>query len=110
LKLIAPFAPYVSEELWQKIVIDSDSQVYRSIHLSKWPEYDERYLKEEEAVIAIQINGKMRDTIKYQKSKVKNQKDVEKLARGSERVRKYINGKVIRKVIFVPGKILNFVI
>ena len=105
LKLLAPFAPFITEELWQ--VINSSS---KSIHLGKWPEYDSKHLVEEEISIAVQVNGKLRDTIQVQNSKIKLQNEIEERAKKSERVQKHLEGKQIKKVIYVEGKIINFVI
>ena len=82
--------------------------------------YDPKQLEEDTVEIAVQVNGKLRDTIVVkssreagsrsagQKSKVKS--DVEAAARASERVAKHLEGKTVRKVIFIPGKLINFVV
>jgi len=123
--LLAPFAPYMCEELWQifkiknqKSKIKSDMEIFESIHLQPWPRFDPKYLVEDMISFVIQVNGKVRDVIKIknpfgkaqgkQKSKIKS--DVESLARASEKVKKYVEGKKIRKVVFVPGRLINFVL
>jgi len=98
------FAPFTSEELWNRIGEDS------SVHNQSWPKVEKKYLEEERLTIAVQIDGKLRDTISIQNSKVKNQDEVKKLARDSEKVNKHLEGKKIKKVLYVPGKIINFVI
>ncbi len=110
LLIFAPFAPYMTEELWQKFISHNQPTTYRSIHLHPWPSFDPKYLFEEEVTIIVQVNGKLRETIKIkdQKSKMKN--EVEKEAQKSEKVKKYLRGKTIRKVIFLPGKLINFVV
>ncbi|MBI4097830.1 MAG: leucine--tRNA ligase [Candidatus Levybacteria bacterium] len=101
--LLAPFAPYLAEELWQQLG-GSDS-----VHLQPWPDYDEASLKEDQATIAIQINGKLRATLTISSQQLAVKEEVETQAREDQRVSKYIERKEIKKVIYVPGKILNFV-
>ncbi len=103
LQVLAPFAPFLTEELW-----DSFFGEKNSIHLSTWPKVGDEII-EEEIIIPVQVNGKFRDTIKSQKSKVKSQKEIEKLAFKSEKVKKFITGKV-KKTVYIPGKIINFII
>jgi len=119
LKLLAPFAPYLSEELWYSLTKKDTypKMSIKSIHLQPWPEYDPKLVEEEEITIVVQVNGKVRGQIKIQNSKSKIQNEVEKLARAEPRVVKYLTGhvgeqagKTPKKVIFVPGKLINFVL
>jgi len=105
LKLLAPFAPFITEELWQSINPSAGS-----IHLEEWPTFQSKYLIEEEVAIVVQINGKLRDTIRIQNSKVKSQSDIEEAAKVSENIQKYLAGQTIKKVIYVEGKLINFVV
>jgi leucyl-tRNA synthetase len=124
LKLLAPFAPHMTEELYQTVILDLigdpdssinplDSRVRgndkpNSIHFSAWPTYDEKYLVQDEIVIPIQVNGKRRGEIKVKSDKGEGKSDVEALAK--EVIKTYIEGKEVKKVIYVPGKIINFVV
>ncbi len=99
--LMAPFAPFLSEELWYKLG-NKDS-----IHQQSWPDYDKNLVKSKKVTIAVQINGKLRDTIKV--SFGASKEDVINLANKSEKIKKYKNGKV-KKAIFVENRVLNFVI
>jgi leucyl-tRNA synthetase len=101
LLVISPFAPFVSEELWERL-----GNSY-SIHMQKWPTYDEEKIQNEEIEIVVQINGKLRDTIKIHSDA--DQREVEEKARESQKVLKYL-AKKPKKVIFVKGKIINFVV
>ncbi len=103
LKILAPFSPHFSEELYQLLGNKS------SIHLEKWPDIEEKYLREEKTTIVVQVNGKLRDTIRIESSKLKVQSEIEKIAKASLKVQKYLD-KPVRKVIYVEGKILNFVV
>lgn len=100
--LLSPFTPHVCEELWQKLGGDN------TLAYEKWPEYDEGKLVKAEAKIPVQINGKVRDNITI--SIDCDQDTAMDIAKQSEKVQKYLQGKQIRKVIFVPNKILNIVI
>ncbi len=121
--VLAPFAPHITEELWQMVnVIPSKEEIqnrssigveddnFQSIHLESWPEVDSKYLEEEKVIVAVQVNGKLRDTIEIQNSNVKSQKYVEELALKSPKVNKFLYGKEPKKIIYVPGKILNIVV
>ncbi|MBN2016210.1 leucine--tRNA ligase [Candidatus Dojkabacteria bacterium] len=99
--VMAPFAPHITEELWEKL-----GNKY-SIHQHGWPKYNKDLIKEEEVTIAVQINGKLRDTILVQAGA--SQREIEKVARESEKVKKYLKQKV-KKVIFVKDKIISFVV
>ena len=102
----------MAEELWQEMnsKLKDRGSKFDSIHVQAWPTYDERYLEEAEVVIAVQVNGRMRETITVQSANCKLQSYVEALAKKSGKVGKFLEGRVIRKVIYVPGKILNFVV
>lgn len=106
LLLLAPYAPFMAEELWHTYGFSKESN---SIHKAKWPTYDESRLVEETVSIAVQVNGKLRDIIEIEKTDIDNQTLIEEKARQSEKVQKYISGGV-SKTIYVSGKILSFVV
>lgn len=103
LQIISPFAPFLTEEIWHNIFGEK-----QSIHLSSWPKV-ENELAEEEVIIPIQVNGKLRSTLKIKVALSKNQKEVEKLVLSDEKIKKYVLGKP-KKTIYVPGKIINFIV
>jgi leucyl-tRNA synthetase len=107
LKLLAPFAPHMTEELYQQLFRNSK---FSSIHISDWPYYDIDKIASDTVIIAVQINGKLRDTLEVSSSMFQVQSNLEKIARESENVKRHLEGKSVKKVIYVPGKILNFVI
>ena len=104
-QLLAPFAPHVTEELWRTRLNEKES-----IHISKWPKYDEKYLKEDNLTLAIQINGKVRGEITIESEKAKDKEFVIKEAQKNEKITKWFENKEIKKEIFVPGKLVNFVL
>ena len=112
LLLLAPFAPHVTEELYQQMRGQKDAEFAkeRSIHTQAWPTFDLSGIKEESVAIVVQVNGKLRDTLEVAFKKKNNQAELEALARAAENVEKNLKDKKVIKVIFVPGKLLNFVV
>ncbi len=102
LKLLAPFAPHITEELW------SELGYTESIHKESWPVLDESALVEEEITIILQVNGKVRD--KVQVPAEISKEDLEKLILTSDKINQYLEGKTAIKVITVPGKLVNIVV
>lgn len=102
LKLLAPFAPYITEELWSRLGNKS------SIHKEKWPQYDPKLVEEEFFTLVIQVNGKVRDQIKVNKDI--SRPEAEQLAFGRERVKMYLKGQPPKRVIFVPNRLINIVL
>lgn len=102
LQLLAPFAPHMAEELWAQLGHKE------SIHITKWPEYDEKYLVSDEITIVVQVNGKVRANIVV--SADSNEEEIVKAAKEDEKVQEYLNKKEARKTIYVPGKLVNFVV
>lgn len=102
LKLMAPFAPHMTEELWQGLG-RSDS-----IHQQAWCEVDESALVVDEITLVVQINGKVRGNIQVPASADKA--TLEQLARESEAAQRYIGDKEVKKVIVVPKRLVNFVV
>ncbi len=102
IKLLAPFAPHVSEELWEMF------GEYESVHKAKWPEYDISLMEETTTQIIIQVNGKHRVTLTLEKGT--SQKQVEEEAKKNQSVQKTLDGKSLKKVIFIKDKLINFVI
>jgi len=102
LKLLSPFAPHLAEELWQGLG-HADS-----IHTQPWCVADPAALVADEITVVIQILGKTKGTIQVPAQA--SQAELEQYARDSELAQKYLDGKTIKKVIVVPGKLVNFVV
>ena len=102
IKLLVPFAPHLAEELWQKLGNEA------SIHLEKWPEYDEKLVIEEEFELLIQINGKLRDKILVSKEII--QEEAEKLVLQRDKIKEHLGKTKPEKIIFVAGRLINIVI
>ncbi|MEH2260948.1 leucine--tRNA ligase [Nostoc sp.] len=100
--LLAPFAPHIADELWH-LLGESDS-----VHTQTWPSFDPAALVADEITLVIQVMGKTRGSIQVPAQADKAA--LEKYARESEIAQRYIEGKEIKKVIVVPGKLVNFVV
>ena len=100
--MLAPLAPHFSEELW--LILGNKG----SIHLEPWPKYEEKLLADETCTIVVQVNGKVRASIEVNTNST--QKEVEDKGLADSNVSKYTEGKKPKKVIYVPGRILNIVI
>ncbi|MDP3052410.1 MAG: leucine--tRNA ligase [bacterium] len=102
LKLLAPFAPFIAEELWRKLGHK------KSIHLENWPEYNPQLIKEDKFELIIQVNGKFRDKVSVPQEIT--EKEAEELAVSQEKIKNCLKDKKIVKTIFVAGKLINLVV
>lgn len=102
LQLLAPFAPHITEELWQELGQED------SIHMSEWPVHDEKYLVEDSMTIAVQVNGKLRGEV--QVSSDATEQTIVEAAKNDQKVAAHLGAHEIRKTIYVPNKLVNFVI
>lgn len=102
LKILSPFAPHLAEYLWMELGHKT------SISLEAWPAFDERLLKSETVTMAVQINGKSRATIELAADA--DEAAAKQTALANETVQKYLADKDIRKVIYVPGRIINLIV
>jgi leucyl-tRNA synthetase len=101
-RLISPFAPHLAEELWEEL------GEKKSVFKSSWPQYDETKLVKGEVEYVVQINGKLRDKLKLAVGLTPE--EIDPLVLKSPTVLKWIEGKVIVKKIYVPDKLINFVV
>ena len=102
IKMLAPFAPHITEELWER------TGGQGSVHVQRWPRYDATAIQELNVEIALQINGKVRDKIVVDASL--NKSAMEKAALAQPRVQKLLAGKEVVKVIAVPKRLVNIVV
>jgi len=99
--LLSPFAPHLADEVWSLVGEEG------SLVTKEWLNYDERYLKSKTTTIVVQINGKVRSHIQIAGSIV--EEEVKKMALANEKIQRHLEGKKIKKTIYVPEKILNIV-
>ena len=100
--MMAPFAPFLAEELWE------ETGRQGPVHLQPWPSYDPELAMEEGAEVVIQVNGKVRSRCFVPFGAARD--EVERIAHADERVRPYLDGKSVVKVVYVPDKLINIVV
>jgi leucyl-tRNA synthetase len=114
--LLQPFAPHLAEELWDKLskvqspkskVGESQSK-FPALAYQSWPKFDPALLVENTLQIPVQVNGKLRDIISVPANI--SQPDLEAAAKSAEKVKAFVDGKTIKKVIVVPKKLVNIVV
>jgi leucyl-tRNA synthetase len=130
LKLLAPFAPHLTEELWEQLLhgstristrINADNNdicvdqrkypresAFRSIHLEPWPTFDPKLIEEKTFTLVIQVNGKVRDSVEA--SVAITEAEVRKLALGRENVKRHLGAAAPKRVIYVPRRLVNIVV
>jgi leucyl-tRNA synthetase len=117
--LLAPFAPHIAEELWEKLCTVHSSQstvrtgdsglgTQDSLSYASWPKFDPALLVEDTLEIPVQVNGKLRVVIKVPANAT--QADLETAAKNSAEVKPFTDGKTIKKIIIVPKKLVNIVV
>ena len=100
--LLAPFAPHLAEELWEVL-----GNSY-SVHQQPWSQFDPKMVKAEETTVVIQVNGKLRDKVEVKVGT--GEEEVIKLAKASVKAQKYLKEKKVKKTVFVPDRLVNFVV
>lgn len=101
IKMLAPIAPHMTEELWSKLGHEG------TLSYEAWPTFDESKLVDNEVEIVLQVNGKVKAKVMIPRDM--NKEDLEKIAMENDEIKSQIEGKTIRKVIAVPGKLVNIV-
>ncbi|HEX2252935.1 MAG TPA: leucine--tRNA ligase [Thermoanaerobaculia bacterium] len=101
LRLLAPVAPHLAEELWHRLELGD------SVHRQSWPEADPEAAAEDEITLVVQVNGKVRDRLVVPADV--SREEAETRARASEGARKFTEGLTVRKVVYVPGRLVNIV-
>ena len=99
--MLAPMAPHLAEELWERM---GHSE---SVATAPWPEWDERYLAQDQVEIVVQVTGKVRGKVKV--AAEADEAAVRQAAEADERIARHLAGKTVRKVIYIPGKLINIV-
>jgi leucyl-tRNA synthetase len=102
LLMVAPLAPHIAEELWER-----SGRVY-SVHRQSWPAWEEDLAREEQVTLVVQVNGKVRDRIQVPVGI--DEARAKELAQASPVVQRHVAGRDVRRVVFVPGKLVNIVL
>ncbi|MBU4536830.1 class I tRNA ligase family protein [Patescibacteria group bacterium] len=116
LKILAPFAPHITEEIWyllrstQKNADGTQINVeeIKSIHLEEWPEYDDELAKDDKYIVVVQVNGKVRSEMEIEDEE--SEESIKNRALNDERVQKWLEGKEIKKAIYIKNRLLNLVV
>ena len=106
IKLLSPFAPHLTEEMWEALGENPDGTTF--LTLSAWPEYDEAKTVDAVIEIGVQVNGKIRSTVKLPADCSKD--EALATAKADENIARFLEGKTLVKEVYVPGRILNFVV
>jgi leucyl-tRNA synthetase len=104
--LLAPFAPHVAEELWHEVLGPAARD--RLLAEAPWPSFDEALTVADTVTIAVQVNGKLRGQVLVAAAAA--EAEVREAAEGEEKVRGYLAGKAVKKVVYVPGRLINYVV
>jgi len=102
LKLLSPFAPHITEEIWE--ILGNKKSIFKE----KWPEYDKKLIQEETWQLIIQINGKVRDKIEVKKNI--SEEEAKKITLSQDKVKKWLNDKKPKKIIYIPNRLINLVV
>ncbi len=106
IKLLAPFAPFMAEELYHQIGETPDA----TVHQANWPSFDPELAVEDQIKIALQVNGKVRAELEVAASQISDESVMMQLAESDPTIQRYISGKTVARRIYVPGKVINFVL
>ncbi|NTW61508.1 leucine--tRNA ligase [Candidatus Saccharibacteria bacterium] len=102
LMVLSPFAPHITEELWRQIGHED------TIHIDHWPKWNDEFMTTDIMTIVVQVNGKLRAKLEVEKTT--NPEDIKRLAIESDNVKKFVEGNQPKKIIYVPGKLVNVVV
>jgi leucyl-tRNA synthetase len=102
LQVLAPFAPHITEELWSQLGHDT------TIHIDAWPKWDKKYLQSDEITIIVQVNGKLRSKLVVPTDS--SEEDIIATAKADEKIAEHLQQNEVRKTIYVPHKLVNFVV
>jgi leucyl-tRNA synthetase len=108
LVLLNPFAPHLTEELWERLGQEFAPEFAGLVSGQTWPEFNPTYLAEDQVEVVLQVNGKLRDKITVHKGLANEA--LQKQALSSPKIQEHVAGKTVRKVIIVPDKLVNVVV
>ncbi len=104
--LLSPFAPHIAEELWHELL--GEAAAGRLVAEAPWPPFDPALVAADTITIAVQVNGKLRGAVEV--AAEAGEAEVRALAEADPKVRSHLEGKAVRKLVFVPRRLVNFVV
>ncbi len=115
IKLLAPFAPFLAEELYEQsrglsALGDSNVAWCQSVHLESWPQFEPSLLVEEQVQLVVQVNGKVRAQFAWPSAELTDEAAIVTAAQALPELVKWLDGQALRKAIYVPGKLVNLVV
>lgn len=110
IKILAPLAPFLTDELFHEVSGLKSEDKYAGVHLQSWPNYDPILIKEDVIKIAVQVNGKLRGELSIPADQIEDQSFVLEEAKTLETVQAWIQGKQLKKEIYIPGRIVSLVV
>ena len=108
-KMLAPFAPFMAEELYAHLTGSKQAQHYQGVHAQPWPKFDAKLVQDEQVTIAVQVDGKLRGQLMVDRSQIEDKAALLAEAKKVTGVEKWLKDKQIGKEIYVLGKIVSFV-
>jgi len=108
IKVVSPFAPFVAEDIWQSVNKYSEWKKENSVHLQEWPIFNEGIIEDFVLTIPVQVNGKVRTEIEVNRDE--DESSVKSKVTENEKVKKYLEGKEIKKVIYIKNRIINLIV
>jgi leucyl-tRNA synthetase len=109
-QVLAPFAPFMAEELYEALTGNDSDDTYQGVHISSWPEFDANLAQEDQIVIPVQINGKIRAQLTLPSDKIEDQDYIFNQVIELPELAKYLQDQEIKKKIYVRGKIISLVV
>ncbi|MFH1648520.1 MAG: leucine--tRNA ligase [Patescibacteria group bacterium] len=107
IKVLAPFAPFMCEEVWQELNEFKNWDKENSVHIQEWPKFNEKLTKDNVIILPIQVNGKVRSEIEIKADE--SEEKVKEMVLSDEKIQKYLDGKNPKQVIYVKNRIINIV-
>jgi leucyl-tRNA synthetase len=108
-KMLAPFAPFIADELYAQFTGTKSTAQYEGVHVQSWPSYSAELARQETVTIAVQVDGKLRGQVTVEQTGIDNTANVLAAAKQAEGVQKWLKDKQVVKEIYVPGRIVSFV-
>ncbi len=109
IKIIAPLAPFIAEELYSQSKL-LGLKMQSSVHLESWPEYEASLVQKASVVVVVQVNGKVRSQFEWPTSRIDEKESILNEAKSLESMKKWLDGQKIQKEIYIPGKLINLVV